>query len=638
MLSNITLHTLLESVLGEDSQVYALVMPSMHGATNDLAVAAASTTAPPSSTGCSTLSTNGSSSIASALNRRYPAIDKCNKISKLKKFIEDACATHAGIVKEHLLLDNVQMEIRKWQNEMLSRNMKTAYVSVVVEMCILVRDLPEIQGYVLEAWRGNGRFSGMDAQSNAEGGVVPSELKDAMLQCKKKRKEKRIALQDKAKMIVRNIATYRNDRKKTNTNQYACEWKTKDSLATIFWTTVVERLNTEAKLCVSVEIVKSGHDTTKAFEDMARNMTVGMANVSEVKIKSLQNSMTTPTNKKRKHDDTCIMHTQDAEDVTEAEDTTSMTSRIGVARKFSASELQKWYQKGWETGSSHSLEEVELMCAVSNYAAETGEDGRDVIVDYCNIAPMPYMSTLRGVSPVQNEVSEVVQFEHERKITMRELEIVVYYCSTLMCRIPASVLEKILPLSRINVAEIVDIYAQLRESSKRQQDVVLDQLPELGDECWLLYQHCLEIEMSLRMFVHMHTKNPSSLVYDAVITSNEDTNGDTNEDTNEEEGQTGCIDSIKAHAMRMTLFATQDNFESLLQKWITARDLVISNSKMTAALLLWGEDAFIYFCMRSNKLLSSSRPNGYITVDEDGDAATNYEYFTSIEMDYVNLL
>jgi hypothetical protein len=620
MISNITLNTLLQAMLGEDSQVYALVVSRVHGAVKDLEEAV-STTVTLSSTGTGTVSTN------SALNHSYPSIDKCNKVRKLKKYIEDACVSHAGIVKEHLQLDTVQLEIRKWQNEMLCRNMKTEYVSVLVQMCILVRDLVEIQGYVLAAWHANGRFSGIDGSIDAQGGVAQSEVKDRMLQCKRKRNEKRTALQDKAKMIVRNIAQYKTETNKANKIQHACEWKTKDSLASMYWTTVVERLNTEAKLCVSVEIVKSGHDTKKAFEDMARNMSVGMADMAAVKTKP---NMLTPTNKKRKYDDPDIMHTQDEKYTTQDEDATNTTRPIGAVTKISASDIEKWYQKGWEIGSSHSLEEVEMMCAASNYAAKTGDDGRDVIIDYCNIAPVPCMSTLKPIDlVVSNEVSEVVKLKENSKITMRELEIVVYYCSTLMCRIQASVLEKILPLSRVNVTEIVDIYAQLRESTKRQQDVVLNQLPELGDGCWLLYQHCLEIEMSLRMFVHMHTKNSSALPH-APSTSSQD--------NNEEEGQSACIESIKAYAMDTPFFATHDNFECLLQKWITSRDLLISNCKMTAALLLWGQDAFIYFCMRSNKLLSRSRPNGYITIQEEGDDAANYEYFTSIEMDYVNLL
>jgi hypothetical protein len=261
-----------------------------------------------------------------------------------------------------------------------------------------------------------------------------------MLQCKRKRNEKRTALQDKAKMIVRNIAQYKTETNKANKIQHACEWKTKDSLASMYWTTVVERLNTEAKLCVSVEIVKSGHDTKKAFEDMARNMSVGMADMAAVKTKP---NMLTPTNKKRKYDDPDIMHTQDEKYTTQDEDATNTTRPIGAVTKISASDIEKWYQKGWEIGSSHSLEEVEMMCAASNYAAKTGDDGRDVIIDYCNIAPVPCMSTLKPIDlVVSNEVSEVVKLKENSKITMRELEIVVYYCSTLMCRIQASVLEK----------------------------------------------------------------------------------------------------------------------------------------------------------------------------------------------------
>ena len=544
--ATITVASIIESILGESSGLYRIVTEEgvfLHRK-NGLAAFGA-------------LQEKGKS-------RRPCGIEMCKRFSKLEQLTESAYSAEMPQIRLHLARHSVQREVARWIREIALKNFRTDYVEKVATMCVILRDFEHIQSSVLAAWT---RLY----QNNtvpATGSTAVSRVDDTSITTSKKEsRRKHVHLQHKVQLLLATFAhKYVGGGSATaadavppcapsNTKKRAAPEPAgsaasanihTDGPRDIIWMQELERTESEAKLAVCAEIIKNQNDTQKTFKAIAVYCALAERQSGTAGDDTHVQPQTTPPP--------------------------------------TAKDIQDWYERRWQRagGNTHN---VQLTCALHAYRSSPLQH------DYLKIQACTSSHHHTGVAESPGAP--------DAPTTMCELEIVVFYCSTLIHRVDSTVLRHLLPIDINKFKSVEGTYDKLRAANTRVQESVLATVQDISFQCQQLYQSCMEIEMCLRMFIYARMQ--------------------------EEEG----IMLQLRHFLQNNACSVQDNLERALQEWITASQLSLGNCNMTVSLLRWGGNAFVIFCMQTDVALSS-RPNPYIMVPHDTTSRSQYEYFTDM--------
>jgi len=125
----ITILTVIESILGEDSRIYRIVSKPTHG--NDTSL--------------------GSATTAGVAASRPSEIELCKRFANLKTIMEKVCATAVEKIRVHLTCQSICLEKKRWNRKVASKNYRTAYIEKLVTICVVLQDFEDIQSQVVAA-------------------------------------------------------------------------------------------------------------------------------------------------------------------------------------------------------------------------------------------------------------------------------------------------------------------------------------------------------------------------------------------------------------------------------------------------------------------------------------------------------
>jgi len=523
----ITILTVIESILGEDSRIYRLVSEPTHA--NDASLASATS--------------------AGGTANRPSEIELCKRFANLKIVMEKVCATAVERIRVHLTSPSICLEKKRWIREVASQNYRTTYTEKVVTICIVLRDFDDIQSQVIAAC-----LQQLAAAAQRDTGTTklmletPEVMQQTIKNSKKESKHKSLQLQKKVRVLMATFPdkyakyTHMSEGQQSNDPEACVTCVSAAGPAGLFWMQELERTESESKLVACAEIMRNQYDKKKTFSQMALY---------------------------------CQARAAAWRDGNDAQ-----------LLCCDADDIEQWYEHHWQRGGG-PLNNVMITCML--FAYKTSPRCQD------------YMQIQGSTAVASRLPASHALVQAHTPISMRELEMVVWYCATLIQKVDNAVLCHLLPIDIHKFKMVEETYDKLRSSTQHLQEAVLATVHDISLLCKQLYQSCMQIEMCLRMFVYTRMQQDVDTMHELR----------------------GFLRSYGACSV-------QDNLEQRLQEWTVAPELELGNCKMTLSLMTWGADNFVIFCMQSDVILSSL-PASYITIQEDGVVKHPCEYFANID-------
>jgi len=535
----ITILTVIESILGEDSRIYRIVSEPTRG--KDTSVGGA---------------------VTAGVANRPSEIELCKRFANLKTIMEKVCVTAVERIRVHLTSPSICLEKKRWTREAASKNYRTAYIEKLVTICVVLRDFEDIQSQVVAAC-----LQQLAATAQHDSGTevfleTPEVMQQTIKNSKKESKRKSMQLQKKVRVLLATFPDkyakyphisegqphmsegqpHMSEGQQSTDAEASVTCVSATGPAGIFWMQELERTESESKVVACAEIMRNQYDKKKTFSQMALY---------------------------------CQTRATAWRDSSDAE-----------LLCCSADDIEHWYEHHWQRGGG-PLNSVMISCMLLAY--KTSPHCQD------------YMRIQGSTAVESRHPASHALVQAHTPVSMRELEMVVWYCATLIQKVDNAVLCHLLPIDLHKFKMVEETYDKLRSSTRVLQEAVLATVHDISLLCKQLYHSCMQIEMCLRMFVYTRMQQDG-----------------------------GTMPELRKFLRSHGACSVQDNLEQRLQEWTVAPELELGNCKMTLSLMAWGADDFVIFCMQSDVILSSL-PASYITIQENGVAEHPCEYFSNID-------
>ena len=387
----ITILTVIESILGEDSRIYRLVSEPTHA--NDTSLGGAAT--------------------AGVAANRPSEIELCKRFANLKTIMEKVCVTAVDRIRVHLTSPSICLEKKRWIREVASKNYRTAYTEKLVTICVVLRDFEDIQSQVVAAC-----LQQLAATAQHNTGTefkleTPELMQQTIKNSKKESKRKSLQLQKKVRVLIATFpdkyAKYSNlsEGQQCNDPQASGTCVSATGPAGLFWMQELERTESESKLVACAEIMRNQYDKKKTFSQMALY---------------------------------CQTNAAAWRDSNDAKQLCS-----------GADDIEQWYEHHWQRGGG-PLNNVMITCML--FAYKTSPHCQD------------YMLIQASTAVESRHPATHALVQTHTPVSVRELEMVVWYCATLIQKVDNAVLCHLLPIDIHKFKMVEETYDKLRSSTQ----------------------------------------------------------------------------------------------------------------------------------------------------------------------------